>query len=74
MGLGKERCRRSRLFPLPCAEGQPGSAEKEIGSGNFRWANNATLADTGIVAAGREGSFTYNRAAFNPDGSIKAES
>ncbi len=47
--------------------------KKEVGSGNFRWANNATLADTGIVAAGREGSFTYNRAAFNPDGSIKAE-
>lgn len=46
---------------------------KEVSAGNFRWANNATLADTGIVTRQENGTFTYNRAAFNPDGTVKPE-
>lgn len=50
------------------------AARKErVNAGNFRWANNATLEDTGIVTATASGSFTYNRAAFNPDGTVKPE-
>jgi hypothetical protein len=47
--------------------------KKEMGAGNFRWANNATLVDTGIVTARGDGTFTYNRAAFNPDGTVKQD-
>jgi hypothetical protein len=47
--------------------------KKEMGAGNFRWANNATLMETGIVASGGNGAFSYNRAAFTPDGAVKAE-
>jgi len=47
--------------------------KKETAAGNFRWANNATLSDTGIVTAGVNGVFTYNRAAFRPDGTVKPE-
>ena len=50
-----------------------GARRKEMSSGNFRWANNATLVDTGIVARQEQGTFTYNRAAFNADGTVKAE-
>jgi hypothetical protein len=50
------------------------AARKELtAKGEFRWANVATLTDTGIVTATASGTFTYNRAAFNPDGSVKAE-
>jgi hypothetical protein len=48
-----------------------GARKKEVAEGNFRWANNATLADTGVVTANATGSFAYNRAAFNPDGTVK---
>ncbi len=47
--------------------------KKEYGAGNFRWANNATLADTGIVAAAGDGSYKYNRDAFRPDGTVKPQ-
>jgi cytochrome c553 len=50
------------------------AARKErVNAGNFRWANNATLVDTGIVSPAASGSFTYNRTAFNPDGTVKPE-
>jgi hypothetical protein len=47
--------------------------KKEMAGGNFRWANNATLADTAIVARQENGTFTYDRAAFNADGTVKPE-
>jgi hypothetical protein len=47
--------------------------KKETGRGNFRWANNATLADTGIVKISESGGFSYNRAAFNADGSVRGD-
>ena len=47
--------------------------KKETSEGNFRWANNATLSETGIVSAGATGGFAYNRAAFNADGTVKQE-
>ncbi len=50
-----------------------GDRKKEMAEGNFRWADNATLVDTGIVTRKENGSFTYNRAAFNPDGTVKTE-
>jgi len=50
-----------------------GARKKEMAAGDFRWANNATLVDTGIVAIGEGGKFSYNRAAFNKDGTVKSE-
>jgi len=50
-----------------------GARKKEMAAGNFRWANNATLADTGIVARQENGTFTYAPAAFNGDGTVKPE-
>ena len=47
--------------------------KKEYGAGNFRWANNATLADTGIVTRKDDGSFVYNPASFDKDGAVKPE-
>ncbi len=50
-----------------------GDRKKYMVAGNFRWANNATLAATGIVTAKPDGSFGYDRAAFNADGTVKSE-
>lgn len=50
-----------------------GARKKEMAEGNFRWANNATLTETGIVTRQENGTFKYNRAAFNPDGTVKGE-
>lgn len=50
-----------------------GARRKEMAAGNFRWANNATLSDSGIVARQENGTFTYNRAAFNSDGTVRAD-
>lgn len=50
-----------------------GERKKEMAAGDFRWANNATLVDTGIVVRQQNGTFTYNRAAFNADGTVKPE-
>ncbi len=50
-----------------------GERKKEMAAGNFRWANNATLLDTGIVVRQESGGFTYNHATFNADGSVKPE-
>lgn len=50
-----------------------GERKKEMAAGNFRWANNATLVDTGILARQDNGRFTYNRAAFNADGTVKTD-
>lgn len=50
-----------------------GARKKEMAAGDFRWANNATLADTGIVSTQENGKFAYNRAAFNKDGTVKSE-
>ncbi len=48
-----------------------GERKKEVAAGDFRWANNATLVDSGIVVRQEKGTFTYNRAAFNADGTVK---
>jgi hypothetical protein len=50
-----------------------GARKREMSEGNFRWANNATLSPTGIVTRRENGTFTYDRAAFNPDGTVKPE-
>lgn len=50
-----------------------GARKEEVSAGDFRWANNATLTDTGIVVKQEGGKFSYNRAAFNPDGTVKPE-
>ena len=50
-----------------------GERKKEMSAGDFRWANNATLVDTGIVVRQQSGAFTYNHGAFNGDGTVKAE-
>lgn len=50
-----------------------GERKKEMAAGNFRWANNATLLDSGIVVRGNNGALSYSRAAFNPDGTVKPE-
>jgi len=50
-----------------------GARKKEMAAGDFRWANNATLVDTGIVSIQADGKFTYNRHAFNKDGTVKPE-
>ncbi len=50
-----------------------GERKKEMSAGDFRWANNATLVDTRIVVRQPSGAFTYNRGAFNGDGTVKAE-
>lgn len=50
-----------------------GARRKEMASGNFRWANNATLTETGILTRQENGEFKYNRAAFNADGTVKPE-
>ncbi len=47
--------------------------KKEMGAGNFRWANTATLAESGIVTGNAAGGFTYNRAAFTPEGAVKPD-
>ena len=50
-----------------------GARRKQMATGNFRWANNATLTGTGLVTEQEKGAFTYNRAAFNTDGTVKPE-
>ena len=50
-----------------------GARREAMAAGNFRWADNATLADTGIVAKAADGSYTYDRSAFNSDGTVKDE-
>ncbi len=50
-----------------------GDRKKEMAAGNFRWADNATLVETGIVVRQESEGFTYNREAFNPDGSVKQD-
>ena len=47
--------------------------KKEMADGNFRWANTATLADSGIVSPGANGGFAYNRTAFDANGAVKAD-
>lgn len=50
-----------------------GLRKREMSAGNFRWANNATLLNTGIVTRKEDGSFHYNAGAFNADGSVRPE-
>lgn len=50
-----------------------GARREQMTAGNFRWADVATLSATGIVTEGAGGTFTYNRAAFNADGTVKAD-
>ena len=49
-----------------------GARRKEMAAGNFRWANNATLSESGIVIA-ENGKFHYSPAAFNLDGAVKMD-
>lgn len=50
-----------------------GARREEMTAGNFRWANNATLVETGIVSKDEKLGFIYDRAAFNADGTVKQE-
>ena len=50
-----------------------GARREEMSAGNFRWANNATLSQTGIVTKDAKGAFLYDRAAFNADGTVKQD-
>ena len=50
-----------------------GDRRELVSTGNFRWANNATLAKSDIVLKDSKGNFTYNRKAFNADGTVKSE-
>jgi hypothetical protein len=57
-GVAEEDC-----FLCHVPKASRGARRKEMAPGNFRWANNATLSETGIVSAGEDGTFRYNRAA-----------
>jgi len=50
-----------------------GDRRELVSAGNFRWANNATLAKSDIVLKDSKGNFSYNRNAFNADGTVKSE-
>jgi hypothetical protein len=50
-----------------------GARREEMTAGNFRWASTATLVQSGIVTKGEKEGFTFNRAAFNSDGTVKSE-
>ena len=50
-----------------------GDRREAMAAGDFRWANNGTLAKSGIVTKDAKGHFSYNRQAFNPDGTVKSE-
>lgn len=42
-------------------------------SGNFQWANTATLLDTGIISPAPDGTYTYNLDAFTPEGELSTK-
>jgi hypothetical protein len=50
-----------------------GARREAMTAGDFRWANNATLSESGIVEKTAEGTYRYRREAFNPDGTVKPE-
>ena len=50
-----------------------GDRKRESSVGNFRWANNATLVKTGITVRKDDGTFSYNRAAFDAAGAVRPE-
>jgi hypothetical protein len=50
-----------------------GARRKEMAAGNFRWASNATLVETGIVVRKEKGIYAYDHAAFNANGTVKSE-
>ncbi|MBL0311553.1 MAG: hypothetical protein IPP78_02330 [Holophagaceae bacterium] len=50
-----------------------GDRRELVSTGNFRWANNATLAKSDIVLKDSKGNFTYNRKSFNTDGTVKSD-
>jgi cytochrome c553 len=50
-----------------------GARREEMAAGNFRWADNATLSETGIVVKRPDGSYAYDRAAFQADGTVKGD-
>ncbi|HYO87633.1 MAG TPA: cytochrome b/b6 domain-containing protein [Candidatus Limnocylindrales bacterium] len=58
-----------------CHSVAPNNAARIVAltSGSELWANTATLLDTGIVAAGDDGAFTYNADAFAEDGALRPE-
>lgn len=49
-----------------------GARRERVATGDFRWANNATLVGTGVVDELEDGTLTYNKEAFNPDGTVKS--
>ena len=74
LGLGEERHRRGRLLPLSRAQGQPGGTQEGNGRGKFPLGQQRyPQSDTGIVNAGANGAYTYNRDAFRADGTVKRE-
>ncbi len=58
-----------------CHSTAPNNAARvaALTSGQEFWANTATLLDTGIVASGSNGAFSYNAEAFADDGSLLPE-
>lgn len=50
-----------------------GDRREAMAAGDFRWANNGTLARSGIVTKDAKGKFSYNRQAFNADGTVKSD-
>ncbi len=48
-----------------------GARRADMAAGNFRWANNATLVDTGLIEKKGPGAYAYAPASFSPDGSVK---
>ncbi|HNB54091.1 MAG TPA: hypothetical protein PK530_19235, partial [Anaerolineales bacterium] len=42
-------------------------------TGNFKWANTATLLDTGAISPATDGTYTYNPDAFTPEGELSTK-
>jgi|WetSurMetagenome_2_1015567.scaffolds.fasta_scaffold13861_3 hypothetical protein len=50
-----------------------GARKEAMAKGNFRWASNATLSESGIVTKDEKGGFAYTASAFKEDGTVKQE-
>jgi hypothetical protein len=50
-----------------------GARKEAMAKGDFRWANNATLSESGIVRKDERGGYTYEPGAFAADGTVKPD-
>jgi hypothetical protein len=50
-----------------------GDRRERVSTGDFRWANTATLAKSDLLLKDAAGRLTYDRKAFNADGTVKSE-